>query len=122
MWENFKKTIINKLGISIETRKLLSLAFPIIGSYLLHTAYNLTDMIWVGRISSSAVAAVGSAGFFLSLGWALSSIITVGANVKISHSVGAKNKIEAGRYATSGAWGIGALAIIISILCYLILV
>jgi len=93
-------------------KKLLKLAFPIIGSYLLHMTYNLTDMIWVGYLGSGAVAAVGSAGFFLHLGWAMASIITVGVNVKIAHSVGAMDMDTAGRYSTSGLWGIGSIAIV----------
>lgn len=93
-------------------RKLLKLAFPIIGSYLLHMTYNLTDMIWVGYLGSGAVAAVGSAGFFLHLGWAMASIVTVGANIKIAHSVGAEDMNAAGRYSTAGLWGIGSIAIL----------
>lgn len=93
-------------------KKLLKLAFPIIGSYLLHMAYNLTDMIWVGYLGSGAVAAVGSAGFFLHLGWAMASIITVGANVKIAHAVGAKDMKLAGKFSTAGLWGIGSIAIL----------
>lgn len=93
-------------------KKLLKLAFPIIGSYLLHMTYNLTDMIWVGYLGSGAVAAVGSAGFFLHLGWAMASIVTVGANIKIAHSVGAEDMNAAGRYSTAGLWGIGSIAIL----------
>ncbi|MUP38690.1 MATE family efflux transporter [Labilibaculum euxinus] len=93
-------------------KKLLKLAFPIIGSFLLHMTYNLTDMIWVGYLGSGAVAAVGSAGFFLQLGWAMASIVTVGANIKIAHSVGAENMNAAGRYSTAGLWGIGGIAIL----------
>ncbi|RUT79136.1 MATE family efflux transporter [Ancylomarina longa] len=95
-------------------KELFLLAIPIIGSYLLHTAYNLTDMIWVGTMGSNAVAAVGSAGFFLHLGWAMASIITVGANIKIAHAVGAKDSKLAGRFATSGLWGIALIAAIFS--------
>ncbi|WP_421919254.1 MATE family efflux transporter [Marinifilum sp.] len=95
-------------------KKLFKLAIPIIGSYLLHTAYNLTDMIWVGSLGSNAVAAVGSAGFFLHLGWAMASIVTVGANIKISHSVGANDKEGAGRFASSALWGIGIIAAVFS--------
>ncbi|MCT4603321.1 MAG: MATE family efflux transporter [Marinifilum sp.] len=97
-------------------KELFKLAIPIIGSYLLHTAYNLTDMIWVGALGSNAVAAVGSAGFFLHLGWAMASIVTVGANIKISHAVGAKDKKLAGRYATSGLWGIAFIASVFSVI------
>lgn len=108
------KEIISKiqkqLGLSKVGKDLFKLALPIIGAHLLHTAYNLTDMIWVGELGSHAVAAVGSAGFFINLGWALASVITVGVNVKIAHSIGAKNDKEAGRYAISGLWGIVFLA------------
>ena len=37
---------------------LAKLALPIMGTSLIQMAYNLTDMIWIGRISSAAVAAV----------------------------------------------------------------
>jgi putative MATE family efflux protein len=93
-------------------KKLLQLAFPIIGSYLLNMTYNLTDMIWVGYLGSGAVAAVGSAGFFLHLGWAMASIVTVGSNIKIAHSVGAKDLNAAGKYSTAGLWGIGSIAVL----------
>ena len=43
---------------------LVKLALPIMGTSFIQMAYNLTDMIWIGRVGSSAVAAVGTAGFF----------------------------------------------------------
>ncbi|MCK4503725.1 MAG: MATE family efflux transporter, partial [Desulfuromonadales bacterium] len=75
-------------------------------------AYNLTDMIWVGRLGSNAVAAVGSAGFYLHLAWALISILIIGANIKISQSVGAKKQYSWGRFATTAVWGAVFLAFI----------
>ncbi|MFT5748865.1 MAG: putative MATE family efflux protein [Ancylomarina sp.] len=110
------KEIISKirqlLSLSKVGKDLFKLALPIIGAHLLHTAYNLTDMIWVGELGSNAVAAVGSAGFFINIGWALASVITVGVNVKIAHSIGAKDLNSAGRYAISGLWGIGFLSLV----------
>ena len=44
---------------------LAKLALPIMGTSLIQMAYNLTDMIWIGRISSNAVAAVGAAGMYM---------------------------------------------------------
>lgn len=98
--------------LSAEMYKLLSLALPVLGSSILHMAYNFTDMIWVGKLGSNAVASVGTAGFFIHLGWAFASIIGVGVGVKISHSIGAKNKNEAGKFATTGAWGIAIISMI----------
>ena len=39
-----------------------ALAAPIMATSLIQMAYNLVDMIWIGRISAEAVAAVGAAG------------------------------------------------------------
>jgi putative MATE family efflux protein len=112
MFKFITKLLRREQEYSAVGKKLLKLAFPIIGSYLLHMTYNLTDMIWVGYLGSGAVAAVGSAGFFLQLGWAMVSIVTVGANIKIAHSVGAEDMDAAGRYSTAGFWGISGIAIL----------
>jgi putative MATE family efflux protein len=97
---------------SKEMWKLIALAVPIIGSSILHMAYNFTDMIWVGKIGVGAVASVGTAGFFVNLGWAFASIIVVGVSVKVAHSIGGKNKKAAGKYATAGLWGLAGLTVI----------
>ncbi|MFH1416582.1 MAG: MATE family efflux transporter [Elusimicrobiota bacterium] len=39
-------------------RSLIALSIPIIFANLLHTAYQLTDTFWVGRLGTAAVAAV----------------------------------------------------------------
>ena len=44
--------------------KLLLIAGPVMATQLFQMAYNLIDMFFVGRISSDAVAATGSAGIF----------------------------------------------------------
>ena len=41
-------------------RSLTSLALPIMATSLIQMAYNMTDMIWIGRVSANA--AVGAAG------------------------------------------------------------
>lgn len=46
-------------------RSLTSLALPIMATSLIQMAYNMTDMIWIGRVSANAVAAVGAAGMYL---------------------------------------------------------
>ena len=42
-----------------------ALALPIMAASLIQMAYNLTDMIWIGKIGSNAVASVGAAGMFM---------------------------------------------------------
>ena len=39
-------------------QSLTALAVPIMATSLVQTAYSLTDMAWIGRVGSGAVAAV----------------------------------------------------------------
>ncbi|MDD3399518.1 MAG: MATE family efflux transporter [Candidatus Paceibacterota bacterium] len=48
----------NSLTEGSVLKSLLSLSVPIIATNLLHTAYQLTDTFWVGRLGASAIAAV----------------------------------------------------------------
>ena len=40
-------------------KQLFNLALPIMGTSFIQMAYSLTDMAWVGRLGSEAVAAIG---------------------------------------------------------------
>jgi len=68
------------------------------GTSLIQTAYNLTDMIWVGVLGSRAVTAVGTAGFFTWFAFAFISIPQIGAAVGVSQSVGRKDVKETKSY------------------------
>lgn len=68
--------------------KLIKLALPIMGTSFIQMAYNLTDMIWVGKAGSNAVAAVGTAGFFPWLAMAFITISKIGGEVKVAQSIG----------------------------------
>ncbi len=83
------------------TKQLIKLALPVIMSLLLQMTYNMIDLYWVGHISSDAVAAVGSAVFFVHLGTALCSIVSIGTMIKISQSVGAKDVDMQNKYAAA---------------------
>ncbi|HHX12101.1 MAG TPA: MATE family efflux transporter, partial [Clostridiales bacterium] len=54
------------------SKALFKLAIPIMGTSFVQMAYNLVDMIWVGKLGTGAVAAVGTAGFFT---WLASAFI-----------------------------------------------
>ena len=71
--------------------KLIKLALPIMGTSFIQMAYNLTDMMWVGRVGSNAVAAVGTAGFYPWLAMAFIMISRVGGEVKVAQSIGENN-------------------------------
>ena len=70
------------------TKSLLKLSLPIIGTNFIQTAYGMIDMIWIGRLGSDSVAAIGTATFFINLAMALSTLIVIGTGVKISHAIG----------------------------------
>ena len=72
---------------------LMKLTFPIIATNFISTTYGLVDMIWVGGLGSGPVAAIGTASFFINLAIALSTMITIGTGIKVSHCMGS-GKIE----------------------------
>jgi putative MATE family efflux protein len=84
------------------TSTLLKLAGPIIATNFIQTTYGLVDMIWVGKIGSNAVAAVGTASFFVNLAAALFSMIAIGSGIKVSHSIGAGEEAKTKEYIHNG--------------------
>ena len=78
---------------------LAKLAFPIMGTSLIQMAYNLVDMIWIGRVSSNAVAAVGAAGMYMWLANGITTIPRMGGQVTVGQSLGAMDKEAAIDYA-----------------------
>ncbi len=81
---------------------LVKLALPIMGTGFIQMAYNLTDIIWLGRLSTAAVAAAGIAGFFLWLGSSLAMISQVGIGVNVAQSIGKGDMEEAKKYISHG--------------------
>ena len=67
---------------------LTRLAIPIMATSLIQMAYNLTDMIWIGRIGSDAVAAVGAAGMYMWLSNGLASLAKMGGQVNVGYALG----------------------------------
>lgn len=82
--------------------KLVKLAIPIMGVSFIQTAYNLIDMMWIGRLGSNAVAAVGTAGFFTWLAEAFIMIAKLGVTIKVSQSIGRKDYDKTKAYIISG--------------------
>ena len=80
---------------------LAKLALPIMATSLIQMAYNMIDMIWIGRISSGAVAAVGAAGMYSWLANGLVMIPKIGGQIKLGHSLGAQNEKDSIAYTTN---------------------
>ena len=89
------------LTVGSVTGKLVKLALPIMGVSFIQTAYNLVDMIWIGKMGSYAVAAVGTAGFFTWLAEAFVMLTKLGVSIKVSQSIGQKNYEKTKQYIIS---------------------
>ncbi|WP_019229816.1 MATE family efflux transporter [Sedimentibacter sp. B4] len=81
---------------------LVKLALPIMGTSFIHMAYNLTDIMWLGRLSTGAVAAAGTAGFFLWFGSSLVMITQVGVGVNVAQYIGRNDSESAKKYIANG--------------------
>ena len=96
-------------------RSLTLLALPIMGSQLVQMAYNLTDMIWIGRVGAGAVAAVGAAGMFMWLSNGMAVLPRMGGQVKVAQSIGAGDIEAAGRYAAAALQMGGVMSLVYTV-------
>lgn len=80
---------------------LTKLALPIMATSFVQMAYNMTDMLWIGQLGSSAVTAVGASGMYMWLANGISTIPRIGGQVKTGHAVGAADQNRAVSYAKS---------------------
>lgn len=92
--------------------KLLVIALPIMGTQLLQMAYNLTDMFWMGRVSSDAVASSGTAGMYLWMSMAFLMIGRMGAEIGVSQNVGRGDREEAMSYSRNAIF----LAVVLGVI------
>lgn len=94
-------------------RQLFNLAMPIMATSFIQMAYSLTDMAWVGRLGSEAVAAVGSVGILTWMSGSISLLNKVGSEVSVGQSIGAQNYEDARCFASHNI----TIALVIS-LCW----
>lgn len=80
------------------TSQLIAMAIPLIATSFIQTTYSLIDMVWIGRLGSNAVVAVGTASFIINMAIALSTIVVTGTAIKIAHKFGAKEYDEIKEY------------------------
>lgn len=73
-------------------KSLIILSIPLTLTAFVQIAYTLVDMIWIGRIGSNAVAAVGVSYFLAWIAEALSLIAKIGGGVYAAQAYGRKDK------------------------------
>ena len=76
-------------------KHLLRLAGPIILSYILQDAFNIIDMIFVGRLGPGAIAAVGVSGNLLRLIGVFALGISTGTGIIVAQYLGARDRAQA---------------------------
>lgn len=99
-------------------RLLLKLALPIMGSQLVLMAYSLTDIAWLGRINSDAVASVAAASFVMWFGQTVAYMTKIGAEVTVSQAMGRRNPyrvIQLSQHALFVSFVIGVIYSIIAL-------
>lgn len=109
---------VNLLDGSIIS-SMSRLAFPIMGASLIQMGYNLVDMIWIGRLGSGAVAAVGAAGMFLWMANGVTTVPRIGGQVTVGQKLGAGQQKEAAEYAACALRMGLFLGIIYGLICAL---
>ena len=80
-------------------RHLIRLAVPITFGYILQDAFNVVDMIFVGRLGPASIAAVGVSGNLLRLIGVFSLGISTGAGIMVAQYLGARNHAQTGHVA-----------------------
>ena len=79
-------------------RRVLSLAIPVLLESLFQLVFSFVDMIFVGFLGATALAAVGLGMQIINVVLAVVSSLTVGTMVTIAYSIGAGNYEDAVKY------------------------
>ena len=99
-------------------KSLVIMSIPIMATSFLQMAYNMTDMIWIGRVGSNSVAAVGAAGMFVNLSNGICNFLRFGSQVNVAQSYGAGEKERAACYARNALqMGVILSAVYGSVIC-----
>ncbi len=89
-------------------KKILLVAIPAVLSSLVQMTYNLTDMFWISRVTNigidntKALAAVGTAGYYLWLGYGFILLTQIGLDAFVPQSAGKNDDEGLNKYVVSG--------------------
>ena len=93
---------INNLLEGNIRKAIIKMALPLMGMAFIQMTYTMVDLIWLGRLSTEAVAAVGTAGFYVWLATAVTLITEVGMSVNLAQSYGRKDQDEVEKFTIAG--------------------
>ena len=81
-------------------------------------SYNIVDMMWIGKLGSKSVAAIGAAGLFVWLGNAIMLVPKIGAEISISQAFGKKDTKSMEAYKRNAILVATTLSILYAILLF----
>lgn len=96
-------------------QSLAKLAAPIMGTAFVQIAYILTDIVWVGKIGTLAVAASGTVGILIWFANSLMRLPMVGLSIRSSHAYGARDFDKTVSVFSNGYKLASVLALILSL-------
>ena len=108
---------MNNLTEGSIFKVLMKLSLPIMASAFLATAYNITDLAWIGTLGSKAVAGVGVGGMYLWLSQGLSTLARMGGQIPVAQELGRGNTESAKKYAVSALWVVTFFGLLFGALC-----
>ncbi|MBP7670732.1 MATE family efflux transporter [Candidatus Gracilibacteria bacterium] len=100
------------------TKALISLAVPIVFTNLLHTAYQLVDTFWVGRLGAGAVAAVSLSFPIIFLMISLGAGFSIAGTILVAQYTGKGDMKQVEHTATHTVFLMLVVAALISIIGY----
>lgn len=83
-------------------KTLFKVSLPLMGTAFVQMAYSLVDLLWLGKLSTNAVAAVGTSSFFVWISQAITLIASTGISVGLAQAYGRGDNKEAERIVRSG--------------------
>lgn len=110
--ERENKLISGSIGLS-----LFKLSIPIMATSFLQMAYNMTDMFWVGKLGSGALASVGTVGFYTWFAMGIIFIPKIAAEVNVAQFVGKSDHDSVDSYISNSMY----LSIVLGIIYFMVL-
>lgn len=83
-------------------KTLFRVSLPLMGTAFVQMAYSLVDLLWLGKLSTEAVAAVGTSSFFVWISQAITLIASTGISVGLAQAYGKGDNHAAEKIVRSG--------------------
>ena len=80
-------------------RNVIHLAWPMVVGNVLQNAFNVVDMIFVGRLGPDAIGAVAVCGLLMQITWTLLVGVAIGTTAMVARFYGSGDKTSAGKTA-----------------------